>query len=54
MCSRITKLCINKFGILEGKRRDGKLKKEKCDLQRQQQKQMKQNLKSIVIVSSVG
>jgi hypothetical protein len=52
ICSRITKLYINKSGVLEGKLREGKLKKLKCDFQRQQQKQMKQNFKSIFIISS--
>jgi hypothetical protein len=32
ICCRITKLYINKFGVLEGKLREGKLKKLKCDL----------------------
>jgi hypothetical protein len=29
---------MNKFGVLEGKLREGKLKKLICDFQRQQQK----------------
>jgi hypothetical protein len=52
-CSRITHLYINKFGVPEGKLREGTLKKFKCGLKWQQQKQMKQKFKPSLITSSV-